>query len=295
MRIGLRYVVTLFLLGVFIGTMVHHVIERCRNKTETTPSNSMSFPNFANKYKHSAILTPEVSLERKREVGRYPDSKPPRTIILCYDKRFMQSVLDKYNCEQCDGYFSNVFFFKDYPSVAIAEFGWFSPINSMGLELVIAWGVKQIIAIGSACGIQKDIKPGDILICDKAIRDEGASHHYLPSSKYVDSSKNLQNKIVAEMNQESILYRLGTTWTTDVFFRATTEEVKHYQGEGVMCIEGEASAVLSVAKFRKVDMAVMLTITDSYANLKWENAIDYQAKKNETFFKMLDIALKASV
>lgn len=295
MRISVGYVVALFLLGVFVGTMVQHVIERGRNKTEKESHRSMSFPNFDNKYKHSAILTPELSLERKREDGRYPDSKPPKTLILCYDKRFMQSVLDKYNCEQCDGYFSNVFFFRDYPSFAIAEFGWFSPINAMGLELVIAWGVKQVIAIGSACGIQKDIKPGDILICNKAIRDEGTSHHYLPSSKYVDSSKTLQNKIVAEMKQESISYRLGTSWTTDAFFRATTEEVKHYQSEGVMCIEGEASAVLSVAKFRNIDMAIMLTITDSYANLEWEKSIDYQGKKNKTLFKMLDIALNTFV
>ena len=51
--------------------------------------------------------------------------------------------------------------------------------------MAIAWGVKQIIFIGTCCGMQDNVVVGDLIVCERAIRDEGVSHHYLPDSKYV--------------------------------------------------------------------------------------------------------------
>ena len=80
--------------------------------------------------------------------------------------------------------------------------------------------------------------------------------------------------------------------TTDGFYRAITQEIEYYQKEGVLCIEMEAAAIFAVVKFRDVKAIALFTVTDSYANLKWEKSLDYKVKKNETLNKMFEIALK---
>ena len=106
-----------------------------------------------------------------------------------------ESVLKKYRCEQCDGCFKQVYFLVDYPGVAVAEFGVAAPINAMMLDLAIEWGVNKFISVGGACSFQKYLKNGDIVVCDKAIRNEGLSHHYLPPEKYVHSSGKIKDKL----------------------------------------------------------------------------------------------------
>ena len=256
--------------------------------------NYHSFPHFKNKHQYKSILTPTQFLDYKTEKGQIPSFSAPKTLILCYDNHLLKSVLSKYKHQQCDGAFSNVCFLSDYPSVAIAKFGLFGGLNAFRLELAIAWGVKQVIAIGTSCALQKGITQKDIIVCEKSIRDEGTSYHYLPYGKYAYPSKKLQKKLLLTLKQLNQPYKIGTSWTTDAFFRATKEEVAHYQKEGVLCIEAEAASVFSVAKFRNIEMVVMLTVTDSYANLKWEKAVDYQKQKLETLNTMLKIALKVS-
>ncbi len=179
----------------------------------------------------------------------------------------------------------------DYPSIAIAKFGLFGPTNALKLERAIAWGVKQIIAIGTSGGLQKDIAPGDILVCEKSIRDEGTSHHYLPYSKYAYPSEKLQQKPLLYLEKENLPYKLGPSWTTDALYRTTKQEVERYQKEGVLCVEGEAAALFAVSAYRNIEMIAMFTITDSFANLKWEKSTDKEEKKLETLNKLFEIAL----
>ncbi|MBT3456223.1 nucleoside phosphorylase [bacterium] len=278
------YIFLSFIIGALSTATGYHFFEKTCHP----------FPNYQEKYKYKSILTPNKFLDRKKHLGRHPIVNAPKTLIICYDKHFMKQTLQKYKHKQCNGSFSDVYFLTEFPSVAIGNFGIFGPKNTMMMELAIVWGVKQVITIGTSCSLQKNITQDDILICEKSIRDEGTSHHYLPYSKYAYPSNKLKNKIIKKLDQLEIPYKSGISWTTDAFFRATKEEVSHYQKEGVMCIEAEAASLLSVAKFRGIDIAVMLTITDSYANLTWEKSKDYKYKKLETLDKMLEIALKVA-
>ena len=60
-----------------------------------------------------------------------------------------------------------------------------APAATQLLDWLIAYGVKQVLAIGSA-GVLTAIPENYFLIPTKAIRDEGTSFHYLARSNYVD-------------------------------------------------------------------------------------------------------------
>ena len=275
------HIVLSFLFGVLVCTIGHYFLYK----------GYRPFPHFANKYKYKAILTPAKHIARIKAKGNYPTMTPPKTLIVCYDEKFFNNALKKYKHKQCDGQFGGLYFLIDHPSIAFIQLPGFGPGSAMKLELLIAWGIKQVIAIGTSCGFQKDIKPGDILVCERSIRDEGLSHHYLPYSKYAYPSQKLQKQLLLTLKNLKVPYKIGTSWATDAFYRTTKEEVKHYQKEGIMCIDAEGASLLSVAKFRNIDMVIMFTITDSYANLEWEKALYHQDKKIETLNKMLEIAL----
>ena len=67
--------------------------------------------------------------------------------------------------------------------------------------------------------------------------------------------------------------------------------MERYQKEGVLCVEGEAAALFAVSAYRNIEMIAMFTITDSFANLKWEKSTDKEEKKLETLNKLFEIAL----
>jgi len=110
----------------------------------------------------------------------------------------------------------------------------------------------------------------DVVVCERALRDEGTSYHYVQPSKYAYASAEMTERIVKSLDNLGVTYMVGTSWTTDVPYRETAEEVKRYQKEGVLAVEMEASALFSVAAFRNVEMGAVFTISDSIAELVWK-------------------------
>ena len=87
------------------------------------------------------------------------------------------------------------------------------------MEELIAFGVKKFISIGTAGTLQKDITIGSLMVCEKAIRDEGTSHHYLKPSKYAYASKEMTSKIKKSLDKFKQKYFVGTSWTIDAPYR----------------------------------------------------------------------------
>lgn len=77
--------------------------------------------------------------------------------------------------------------------------------------------------------LQPELHPGDIVVVDRAIRDEGASYHYLPPAKYIEAGAQLADKLADAIRARGGVYRRGTTWTTDAPYRETREEVLYFQ------------------------------------------------------------------
>ena len=79
-------------------------------------------------------------------------------------------------------------------------------------------GVEKIISAGS-CGVLVDIEENAFLIPTKALRDEGASYHYVAPSRYIEVDRRARNAIERVLKQASIPYQEVMTWTTDGFYR----------------------------------------------------------------------------
>ena len=138
------------------------------------------------------------------------------------------------------------------------------------LESLIAFGAKNIIAVGCCGSIQPDVNIGDLILPIKAISEEGASMHYHPEKFPPEADAELSDKLAATARNKSWPIREGLIWTTDAPYRETCVKVKNYGEQGVLAVEMEMSALFTVAKFRGAKLAAVLAVSDELASMKWK-------------------------
>ncbi len=238
------------------------------------------YPQNLNKYESPSVINPERFLQYLFSKKGKPNLPPPETAILCYQTPFYRSLTKKHPTQQNDSVFRDLHYLSETQGrvAFIGGFGIGSPATAVVMEELIAFGIKKFISIGSAGALQRSLNIGDLVICDKAIRDEGSSHHYLPSEKFALPDSDLTNLLAETLTEflgktlrsEVKSFSRGTSWTIDCPYRETEAEVLQYQNEGVLCVEMEAAALFSVAKFRGVQIASAFTISDSLADLQWQ-------------------------
>jgi len=163
----------------------------------------MGFPNFKDKHAKDSMVTPTEFMAYQKKRGRYPKFKPPVGVIFCYQRSLIEYILENHKTTKVEGFKGEMYVIDGtHGKIAIiGNFGIGAPIAVTLLEELIAFGVKIFISIGTAGTLQKDIKIGSLMACDKAIRDEGTSHHYLKHAKYAYASKEMTKKIKASLEK----------------------------------------------------------------------------------------------
>lgn len=65
------------------------------------------------------------------------------------------------------------------------------------------------------------------LIPTKALRDEGASYHYVAPSRYIEVDSRALTAIETVLKGKEIPYQEVMTWSTDGFYRETPDKVAY--------------------------------------------------------------------
>ena len=232
----------------------------------------MAFPNFRNKHAHEALVTPRAYLAYARSRGTVPKVAPPEGLIIAYHENLMRYVLEHHQTRRVNGFFGEMFLLRETGNrvAIIGNFGVGAPGAVIHLEEFIEWGVPKFISVGTAGGLQKSLKIGDLVLCERAIRDEGCSHHYLRSSKYAYPSLLLTDRVRASLQARRLKFTSGTSWTIDTPYRETVSEARGYRREGVLTVEMEAAALFAVGKYRKAQVAALFSVSDSLTELPWK-------------------------
>ena len=134
------------------------------------------------------------------------------------------------------------------------------------MDWLIGYGVRKIISAGS-CGVMADIPENTFLVPVKALRDEGASYHYLPPARFIELDRNILASIEKTLTRLGMPYTECITWTTDGFFRETKDMVAYRMSEGCEVVEMECAALAACAEFRGAKFGQLLFTADSLANV----------------------------
>jgi uridine phosphorylase len=242
----------------------------------------MSFPQFKNKHLEEALFNPE-------DFGTYKKWKKksfPKKMIICYHKAPLAYFKRKYK-----GKYESLNLYGDHKILKMGDIG-FMRIRGIGaltattfVEELIAHGAKEFINMGIAGGLSET----GVFLCDKAVRDEGVSHHYLPHGMYSYPDELLSKKLTRSLEKIGIDYQIGSTWTIDVPYRETKTEIAHYKKKGIKTVEMEASALFAVAKIRGAKMASVFVVSDVLGE-KWEPQF-HKLNLKRTLNKLVDASI----
>ena len=133
------------------------------------------------------------------------------------------------------------------------------------------WGCEKFIACGGAGVLDETIALGHIVVPTAAVRDEGASYHYLPPGREVAASPVAVAAIERTLKRHNIGYVLAKTWTTDAIYRETLAKVQLRRAEGCATVEMEAAALFAVARFRGVTFGQLLYGGDDVSSDEWDS------------------------
>ena len=224
----------------------------------------MTVPVDASKYDRPSIVRPEVLAAHGLETGAYAAVPPPTAAIMCYHRGLAARLLETRAATTIPGFFGDTHLLDSTGGTValVAEFGIGSPVAAVMLEDLVALGCRRIISIGTCGGMSQDLAVGELVVPDRAVRDEGTSHHYLPSGEPAVAHGELTSRLAAQLDRRGIDHRRSATWTTDAIYRETADEVRAHVAAGVDVVEMEAAALFAVGQVRGAEVASLLVVSD---------------------------------
>ena len=133
---------------------------------------------------------------------------------------------------------------------------------TIAVELLIACGARNFLMAGTAGSLTPNAPIGTIIVPTGALREEGVSYHYLAPDAEPEPDAELAAALVAATEMRRHASLTGRVWTTDAIFREMGWKVRKYGAAGILAVEMELAALLSVAQARGVRFGAVLAISD---------------------------------
>lgn len=162
-------------------------------------------------------------------------------------------------------------------------------IGIYSYELFNFYDVDQIIRIGSAGGMQDNIKLMDVVIAMGACTDSNFAYQYgLPGTFAPIADYGLLSRAVEIAKGQGTNVIVGNVLSTDIFYNTMSNANDLWKNMGVLAVEMEAAGLyMNAAKAGKKALC-MLTISD---HVYTGEALDAE-ERQLGFGKMMEIALE---
>ena len=154
-------------------------------------------------------------------------------------------------------YTSYLGYIDDRP-VLVMSTGMGGPSAAIGVEELHMCGVEKIIRIGSCGGMQDNVRAGDIVIAQAAVRQDGTSREYAPIELPAVADFDITTALRAAAEENGYNYHIGTVQCKDSFYGQHSPEASPVYYElkqkweswkrlGVKASEMESAALFVVA------------------------------------------------
>jgi uridine phosphorylase len=136
-----------------------------------------------------------------------------------------------------------------------------APFAVLVAEEMFASGCELLISITSSGQITENGRTPYFILIDRALRDEGASYHYLPASVWSEAPADFVSKLARAFDDGPRVLR-GSTWTTDAPFRETEAAIGAARARGILAVEMEAAGLYAFARARGRDVVCFAHVTN---------------------------------
>ena len=157
-------------------------------------------------------------------------------------------------------------------------------------ELIVSFGVKNIIRIGTCGGIGTDIKIRDVIFAQGASTDSNVNRARVRGYDFsaIANFDLLLNGVNAAQDL-GIDAKVGNVFTTDTFYQADDTFYKDLDKLGVLAVDMETAGLYGVAAEYGANAMALFTVSDHVITGEATPADERQS----TFNEMVKIALES--
>jgi len=207
---------------------------------------------------------------QKQKIGReilerYTGSAPAEFspyIILTNFNRYLDVFRERHGGIRTEGSVISAHHCPD-KHVSMIDLKIGSPSAALIIECLSTIEPQAVLFLGMCGGLHRSLKVGDFILPTAAIRDEGVSHHFIPSQVPSLPTFKIQKFVSQVIVERGLDYRTGVVHTTDYRFWEFDEKFKQqlYE-ERAIAIDMECSALFSVGFVSKVAIGALLLVSD---------------------------------
>ena len=209
-----------------------------------------------------------IRIELKKAGFDLDNIKIPKRVFLLADSIF-EAMLGK----KCGTYKyplgGKLYVFNDNLDIGFIKGKMCSPGIAIQAEDLIAGGVKELIHVGLAGGLQPDMNIGEVIITDGAYNDTAVARLYEFDQDFIETSKILTDELGTLLKNSFVEAKRGKHWTTDAGYRETWGQVLAYRAKGALCVEMEGIGLFTIAKYRKCMASAIYIVTDTLNEKGW--------------------------
>jgi len=143
-----------------------------------------------------------------------------------------------------------------------------APFAVLVAEQLFASGCRLLISVTSAGQITAVGPTPYFVLIDRALRDEGTSHHYLAPTLYAEADAALADTAWPALVALPIVVHRGTAWTTDAPYRETEDAIAAARAHCALAVEMEAAALYAFARARGRRVLCFAHVTNKMAVLE---------------------------
>jgi uridine phosphorylase len=216
-----------------------------------------------------SLFVPEALLREARRQKAIPDAPIPNVCVLDPDGDVVRHLrragisrpVEAWSCYHSE---MHSFTLADR-EIGIVGCAVGAPYAVLLAEQMFAAGCRLLISLTLAGQITSVGPTPYFVVIDRALRDEGTSHHYLPPSEFVEAPRNLLVRAVEALRRVGVSAHVGGSWTTDAPFRETQTAIDATRSKGLLAVEMEAAALYAFAKARERSVLCLAHVTNTMA------------------------------
>jgi len=185
-------------------------------------------------------------------------------------------------------------------NILVISTGMGGPSTAICVEELNLIGIKNLIRVGTCGGMQRAILPGDIIIAQAAIRQEGTSKEYVPIEFPAVADLDITNALYESATELGYTNHVGIVQCKDSFYgQHNPEEMPiSYELEnkwnawikaGALASEMETAALYIVSSYLRVKASAVLTVVWNQEREK----LGLSQENNFDVDKEIKVAIKA--
>lgn len=172
------------------------------------------------------------------------------------------------------------------------------PSTAIAVEELIRVGVTSFIRVGSSAGLQAGIAPGDLLVSEGSLRNDGTTAAYALTGYPAVPDLGI-TAVLADIAREKsaaggFAVYTGVSVSDDAFYAETPEWIATLHDLGVTNVEMEASALFVVARLRGVRAGMVCAASSNlYDGTSLYSGVKERLKAG--WMHSIEVALEAAV